>query len=527
MPLSTLHKTKNNSYALVSVFDKTGLVDMAQALVRSGYNIISTGGTAKVLELNNIPFIPIQKITGNPESFDGRMKTISFQIESGILFDRSNSSHIQQAKDLNIVSIDIVVCNFYPFEKTVSNPNVSLDEAIENIDVGGPTMVRAAAKNFKNVLVFVDPIDYHIIIQNKKIDIILRQQLAAKAFTSISYYDSQVARFFNKEKLPNKITIPLQKFSDLRYGENMHQKAAFYFEPDLYSPLKSLKRLYGRDLSLVNITDINTGLENIRFFKQPAAVIIKHNSPCGIALGETIDQALQRAIEADPISAFGGVIVLNKKVDLKTVKEVGRFKDEVRGNIDIFACPEIEKDALDYLQKVRKTLGIYTFGKFFTKTGLLHKRLNYKWIDNGLVVQESDDDVESGFADWEVVTKIKPNKKQIEQMKIAWKFTTKIRSNTILIMDKDLPMTRGIGSGQTSRIGSAKIALEQAGKYCDNAVLASDSFFPFPDCVEMASQNKISAIIQQGGSINDQMSIDAADKAKIAMIFTHRRAFWH
>ena len=504
-------------FALISVFDKTGIVELAEILKDQGYGIISTGGTAKTLSENNIEVIPIQSVTGNPECFDGRMKTISFQIESGILFDRTNQSHVSQAKELGIKPIDMVVCNFYPFESKSS---------IENIDVGGPTMVRAAAKNFQNVLVIVNPNDYQVVIEkmkNKTINEEFRQQMAAKAFSQLSFYDSQVARFFNKELLPEKITIPLRKFQNLRYGENPHQESAIYFEPDKYSAMQNLKKLHGRDLSLVNVTDVNAGLESIRFFGDPAAVIIKHNSPCGIALGDTIHQALQRAIAADPISAFGGVVVLNKKVDLATVKEIGKFKDEVKANIDIFACPGISHDALQYLQKVRKSLGIYTFGGIKKAKN----RLNYKWIDNGLVIQDSDDDIDAGYKNWQVVTKIKPTKSQIEQMKIAWKFVTRIRSNTVIILDKNLPMTRGIGSGQTSRVGGTKIALEQAGKYCRKGILASDSFFPFEDSVELAVKHNIGAIVQQGGSINDKKSIAAADIAKIPMVFTNRRAFWH
>lgn len=507
----------NNKYALLSVFDKKGVIELAQTLIKLNHQLISTGGTAKILKENNIPLVPIQSVTGNPECFDGRMKTISFQIESGILFDRQNPAHRKQAKQLKIKPIDIVVCNFYPFEEKPS---------IENIDVGGPTMVRAAAKNFQSVLVIIDPNDYPLIIErlnNKTIDLKIRQNLAAKAFRQVSYYDSQIARFLGKNLLPDELTIPLKKYIDLRYGENPHQKAAFYFEPDKSSPLQSIKKLHGRDLSLVNITDVNAGLESVRFFKEAAAVVIKHNTPCGIALGQTTSQALKRAIQADPISAFGGVIVLNREADLKTVKEIGRFKNEVKGNIDIFAASSITQEALLYLQKLRKSLGIYTFGKIKN----LKNHLNYKWMDNGLIIQNADDDVESGFGDWKIVTQIKPTKKQLYQMQLAWKFISRVRSNSIVVVDKNLPMTRGIGSGQTSRIASTKIALEQAGKYCPNAILASDSFFPFDDCVKLAAKYGIGAIVEQGGSINDEQSIKAANQVKIPMIFTNRRAFWH
>ncbi len=520
-------KTAVKKYALLSVFNKDGITEFARTLSDLGYAIISTGGTAKILEQNKIPVVPIQEITGNPESFDGRMKTISFQIESGILFDRSNSKHIKEAKNLKIKPIDIIVCNLYPFEETVSKSGVTLEEAVENIDVGGPTMIRAAAKNFRNVLVIVDPKDYPVLttaLHSSVVSEEVKKQLAAKAFSHLSFYDSQIAAYLREELFPEEITLPGRKVNDLRYGENPHQKAAVYATPNGNSPFEHLQKLWGRDLSLTNITDINAGLESIRIFEQPAAVVIKHNSPCGIALGESAKEALQRAIDADPESAFGGVIVLNKPMDMAAAKVIGAFKDAKRGNMDIIAVPHIDHEALAFLQKLRKSMGIYVFGDI---PAITKERMDLKWIDCGFVLQERDDFLERGFADWKVVTKKKPTKKQLQQMQTGWKFVTRIRSNSVIVVDKKLPMTRGIGSGQTSRLRSTKIALSQAGKFAKNAILASDSFFPFDDSVKLASQHGISAIVQQGGSINDKASIDAADRAGIAMVFTGRRAFWH
>ncbi len=514
-------------YALLSVYNKAGIAEFARALSDLEYTIISTGGTAKILEQNKIPVVPIQEITGNPESFDGRMKTISFQIESGILFDRSNSKHIKEAKDLKIKPIDIVICNLYPFEKTISKPNVQISEAIENIDVGGPTMIRAAAKNFKHVLVVVDPNDYAVVasaLKEQMVEETLRRELAAKAFSHLSFYDAQIGQYLRFELFPNEIALPGRKVNDLRYGENPHQKAAVYATPNGNSPFEHLQKLWGRDLSLTNVTDINAGLESVRIFEQPAAVVIKHNSPCGIALGESAKEALQRAIDADPESAFGGVIVLNKPMDTPAARVIGAFKDAKRGNMDIIAVPHVNHEALAYLQTLRKSMGIYVFGDTPVIT---RKRMDLKWIDGGFVLQERDDFLEKGFADWKVVTKKKPTKKQLQQMQTGWKFVTRIRSNSVLVVDKKLPMTRGIGSGQTSRLRSTKIALMQAGKFARDAVLASDSFFPFDDSVKLASQHGIGAIVQQGGSINDQASIDTANKAGIPMVFTGRRAFWH
>lgn len=513
-------------YVLLSVFDKEGIIEFAKTLQDLGYKIISTGGTAKTLTENDIPVVLIQQITGNPESFDGRMKTISFQIESGIIFDRQNPDHVKQAQELGIKPIDIVVCNLYPFEKIIAKSNVTLDEAIENIDVGGPTMVRAAAKNFKNVLAVIDPSDYQRVgkaLKNGDVADNLRRELAAKAFTHLSFYDSQIARFLGKENFPDDLTLPGRKAIDLRYGENPHQKAAVYFNPKTHSPLQKLERLWGRELSLVNITDINAGLESVRFFLEPAAVIIKHNSPCGLALGKTIQQALERAIEADPESAFGGVIVLNKLLNFASAKIISSFKEDRKGNIDIIAAPQVNQKALNLLQSVRKSMGVYTFGKIPEK----RNSFNLKWIDGGFILQTSDDDIERGFSEWKVVTKKRPTPKQLAQMKTAWKFITRVRSNSVIVVDKDLPMTRGIGSGQTSRFRSTKIALEQAGKHTKGAILASDSFFPFSDSVKFVIKYKIGGIVQQGGSIRDQDSIDEANKAAIPMVFTGRRAFWH
>ncbi|MBU2632508.1 bifunctional phosphoribosylaminoimidazolecarboxamide formyltransferase/IMP cyclohydrolase, partial [Patescibacteria group bacterium] len=322
-------------YALISVSDKTNIEQIAKTISNSGYLIISTGGTAKTLSNAGIKVIPVKNITGNPECFDGRMKTISFQIEGGILYDRKNINHVKEAKKLNVPRIEIVICNLYPFEKTISNKSAKLENAIENIDVGGPTMIRSAAKNFKNVLVITDPSDYLKIlplIKKGKISEKLKQKLAAKAFYHLSLYDCIIAKYLNSEDFPNEITIPARKLVDLRYGENPHQKGAIYIEPNSNSPFSSLKQIAGRGLSLTNITDINAGLESIKMFKEPAVAVIKHNSPCGIALGKNTSEALGRAIESDPGSAFGGVIVINKKLDIECAKVIEQFKKEGRGN---------------------------------------------------------------------------------------------------------------------------------------------------------------------------------------------------
>lgn len=512
-------------YALLSVSDKSGIVPLAKSLDSLGFKIISTGGTAKTLTDAGLTVIPIQNITGNPESFDGRMKTISFQIESGILFDRTNPSHVRQAENLGVKKIDLVVANLYPFEQTVQRPKATLDQAVESIDVGGPTMVRAAAKNFKNVLVVVDPKDYERVakaLETNSVNDELRKALAAKAFRYLSFYDAQIAKHLSKKQFPEETALPGRKKIDLRYGENPHQKAIVYFEPNTNSPLRNLQKLTGRELSYVNFTDIAAGLESVRIFATPAAVVIKHNSPSGIALGNSLFEALKRAVAADPESAFGGVIVLNSPLDIKTAKTFASFKETQGVLIDIVAAPSVTDEAKDFIRTVRKTTGIYTFGDIPKRRS---NSTHLRFFDGGFVAQEWDDTI--NFDKWEIVTERKPTAKQRRQMELAWKLIGRIRSNSIIVVDKNLPMTRGIGSGQTSRVRATRIALEQAGKNAKGAILASDSFFPFADSVKLAAESGIGAIVQQGGSINDQASIAAANKAKIPMIFTQERKFWH
>ncbi|MFW5703742.1 MAG: bifunctional phosphoribosylaminoimidazolecarboxamide formyltransferase/IMP cyclohydrolase [Patescibacteria group bacterium] len=539
--------TKHDRYALLSVSDKTGIVALARSLVQAGYRIISTGGTARLLIEDEIPVVPIEEITGNPECFDGRMKTISFQVEGGILYDRNNTRHSADATTFGLPNITIVVCNLYPFTKTIQRPTVTQSEAIEQIDVGGPTMIRAAAKNYKQVLPVVDPDDYlHVVSMVQKGEQSIeetRKQLAAKAFAHLSWYDSQIAQYLAGEgggwrsveggaETSTEDVIVKTQYNTLagslqyipRYGENPHQKAAWFSYPQTNSPMSRLEKISGRDLSLLNITDINAGLESVRMFQEPAGVVIKHNSPCGIALGNDIAEALTRAIEADPVSAFGGVIVVNKELDESAARVVAGFKEARRGNIDVIAMPACAEQAAPLLTGIRKTMGVYTFGSIPDKR---YPSVNVKWVDGGFIIQESDDHCEEGFSGWHVVTKKQPTEKQISQMQIAWKFISRIKSNAIIVMDQELPMTRGIGAGQTSRVGAVKLSLELAGRYAKGAILASDSFFPFADSVEMAVAHGIGAIVQQGGSIRDRDSVAAADKAGIAMIFTGRRAFWH
>lgn len=508
------------NYALISVYDKAGIAEFAKELESLGYSIISTGGTAKTLHEAGIKVTPVEEITKTPEMLDGRIKTISVKIEGSLLVDRNNPEHVKQAEEHGLVNIGIVVCNLYPFEQK---------NEIENIDVGGPTMLRSAAKNYKNVLPVCDPSDYEMIIsalKSGKVDEEISRNLAQKVFEHLSFYDSQIARFFRKGNTgyPNELTIPGRKIKQLRYGENPHQTAALYLTPNSESPFENIQHIAGRELSMMNVTDINAGLEAVRIFNEPAAVVIKHNTPCGIALGGSPSEALQRAIDADPESAFGGIVVINKPFDKKAAEIVTSFKDERKGLFDIVAAPGIEEDAQIILKGVRKSMGVYVLSGI-KKPSKEDKVI--KEIIGGFIYQDSDYDTESSRAKWEIVTTIRPTEVQLKQMEIAWKFIRRMRSNTVIIMDLELPQTTGIGTGQTSRYRAAQMAIDLAGEKVEGAVLASDAFFPFDDVVSLAAKNKVGAIIQSGGSINDKASIEAAEKAGIPMVFTNERTFWH
>lgn len=540
------------NYALLSVSEKRGIVNFAKELKALGYSLISTGGTAKLLKESKIEVTPIEEITGNPEMLDGRIKTISMQVEGSLLTDWTNPKHVEQAKEFGLINISVVACNLYPFEQK---------NEVENIDVGGPTMLRSSAKNYINVLPVCDPDDYEKVIEYLKrghseppirVEGKLREEsmgvetdpstslrmtkdnfrteLAAKTFEHLSFYDSQIAKYFRvkgegeRVKYPDELTIPGRKVKELRYGENPHQSASLYLTPNANSPFENIQHIAGRELSMMNVTDINAGLEAVRIFDEPAAVVIKHNTPCGIALGFTPAEALQRAIDADPESAFGGVVVMNKAFDKEAAEIVTSFKDERKGLFDIVAAPGIEEDAQEVLKSVRKTMGVYVLNGISKPK---KEDMVIKEIIGGFTYQSADFDTTSGDEKWEVVTKKKPTKEQMEQMRIAWRFIRRMRSNTVVIMDLKLPQTTGIGTGQTSRYRAAIMAIDLAREKAEGAVLASDAFFPFDDVVTLAAKNKIGAIVQSGGSINDKASIEAADKAGIPMVFTNERTFWH
>ncbi|QSB48974.1 bifunctional phosphoribosylaminoimidazolecarboxamide formyltransferase/IMP cyclohydrolase [Parageobacillus toebii] len=507
--------------ALLSVSNKEGIVSLAKQLVELGVEIISTGGTKKTLEEAGVPVIGISDVTGFPEILDGRVKTLHPMIHGGLLAIRDNERHQSELREHHITPIDLVVVNLYPFQQTIAKSDVTFAEAIENIDIGGPTMLRAAAKNHQYVTVVVDPADYDTVVQELKehgdVSAETKLKLAAKVFRHTAAYDAMIAEYLtNKtgEEYPESLTITFEKKQALRYGENPHQTAAFYKKPLGASfSIAQAMQLHGKELSYNNINDANAALQIVKEFTEPAAVAVKHMNPCGVGTGATIYEAFTKAYEADPTSIFGGIIALNREVDKETAEKMHEIF------LEIVIAPSFSKEALDILTQ-KKNIRLLTVD--FTAPNTKEKLLVS--VQGGLLVQETDthtlDDAEI-----KVVTKREPTEQEWEALRFAWKVVKHVKSNAI-VLAKD-GMTIGIGAGQMNRVGAAKIAIEQAGEKAKGAVLASDAFFPMDDTVEAAAKAGITAIIQPGGSIRDADSIKKADEYGIAMVFTGIRHFKH
>lgn len=504
--------------ALISVSNKEGIVEFAKELVALGYEILSTGGTKKLLQENNVPVTGVDEVTKFPEILDGRVKTLNPMIHGGLLGKFDDPSHQAQMKEHGIEPIEIVCVNLYPFVETISKPDVTYEDAIENIDIGGPTMLRAAAKNHQYVTVIVDSRDYETVLEELKANgattFETRKKLAAKVFRHTASYDAYISNYLTEEQFPESLTLTYELKQTLRYGENPHQKAAFY-KKRLGSDfsLAYATQLHGKELSYNNIQDGNAALQIAKEFKVPAAVAVKHMNPCGVGIGKTIEEAFDRAYEADPVSIFGGIIALNREVDAATAEKLSKIF------LEIIIAPSFTEKALEILTK-KKNIRLLTIN--FSQ----EKKDPFKVVsvEGGLLVQEEDT---YGFedADIKVVTDREPTEEEWEALKLGWAVVKHVKSNAIVVNNKE--MTLGIGAGQMNRVGSAKIAIEQAGEKAKGAVMASDAFFPMPDTVEEAIKAGITAIIQPGGSIRDQDSIDAANKAGIAMVFTGVRHFKH
>lgn len=505
--------------ALISVSDKTGVVDFAKSLVKLGVTIYSTGGTLEVIRNGGIMVHGVEELTHFPEMMNGRVKTLHPMVHGGILAVRDNMEHKKAMKDHGIEAIDLVVVNLYPFRETIAKEHVTLEEAIENIDIGGPTMVRSAAKNHAYVGIVVNPNRYdeiiHILQEHGELPASVRLELAKEAFSHTAAYDVAIANYMAKQvgeqPLPQEFLGAYEKVSDLRYGENPHQKAAFYREFGKPSGMGGMHQLHGKELSYNNIVDMEAAWNMVWEFSEPAACIIKHTNPCGAAVGVDVHEAYVRAYEADSTSAFGGIVAVNRPVDIDTAEEMSKIF------LEVIMAPSFDEAALSLLEK-KKNIRLIVLDKPDTHQMVLKK------VSGGLLVQEEDNIVEDEST-YEVVTKVEPTKEQWEALRFAWKLVKHVKSNAIVVASSH--QTLGVGAGQMNRVGSAHIALTQAGEAAKGAVLSSDAFFPFGDTVETAAAHGISAIIQPGGSIRDEESIKAADEAGIAMVFTHIRHFKH
>ncbi|WP_409173872.1 bifunctional phosphoribosylaminoimidazolecarboxamide formyltransferase/IMP cyclohydrolase [Enterococcus mundtii] len=507
--------------ALISVSDKTGVIDFAKGLRAADIEIISTGGTKTALEEAGIETISIDEVTGFPEMMDGRVKTLHPKIHGGLLGRRDSESHMEAMEKEAIQPIDIVCVNLYPFKETILKPETTEADAIENIDIGGPSMLRSAAKNHAFVTAIVDPVDYAIVLaeiqQEGHTSLETRRKLAAKVFRHTAAYDALIGQYLTEavgEKDPENLTLTYTRKQDLRYGENSHQEAAFYQAalPTSYS-IASAEQLHGKELSFNNIRDADAALRIMREFTEPTVVALKHMNPCGIGSGETIFSAWEAAYAADPVSIFGGIIVLNREVDLVSAQAMTQLF------LEIIIAPSYSEEALAVL-KTKKNLRLLQVD-FSNVEGNANEMVS---VLGGLLVQQDDRAMEEPES-WTVVTDCQPTKEEQAAMAFAWKAVKHVKSNAIVVANQQ--QTLGIGAGQMNRVGSVKLAIEQAGAKAETAALASDAYFPMDDSVEYAAKHGIKAIIQPGGSIKDQASIDMANKYGIAMVFTGVRHFRH
>lgn len=507
--------------ALISVSDKTGIVKFAQKLHAAGVNIISTGGTMKTLQKAGIPVTYVSDVTGFPEIMDGRVKTLNPYIHGGILAVRDNEEHKKAMQEHHITGIDLVVVNLYPFRQTIANPDVTQADAIENIDIGGPAMIRAAAKNFHDVAVVVNPSRYDEVVaqleQEEGICNALRMSLAKEAFGHTAQYDACINQYLAKQmgegEFPHTAHIVLEKVQDLRYGENPHQNAAFYREINTHSGIANAQQLHGKELSFNNIVDVEAAYNIVAEFTDPAVAIIKHTNPCGTGIGATIAEAYAKAYAADPMSAFGGIVALNRMVDEKTATQIGKIFMEA------VIAPAFDEAALRVLT-AKKNIRLLTM----PLPTLEEARMDMKKVSGGMLLQSADT-MDTAKAQMKVVTKRQPTEDEWRQLIFAWKVVKHVKSNAIVVAGDD--QTYGVGAGQMNRVGSAAIALEQAGAKSKGAVLSSDAYFPFRDSLDTCAKYGIKAVIQPGGSIRDAESIEAADEHGIAMVFTDMRHFKH
>ena len=513
--------------ALLSVSDKSGIVEFARELSKLGIELLSTGGTAKLLSDEGLQVTEVSDYTGFPEMMDGRVKTLHPKIHGGILGRRGQDDEVMQKH--GIAPIDLVIINLYPFAATVAKPNCTLDDAIENIDIGGPTMLRAAAKNHRFVAVVVNPCDYSTTLEKLKsnngaLDDEYRFDLAVKTFEHTSQYDGMIANYLgtklpeSDETFPRTMNLQFQQSQVLRYGENPHQRAAFYLEEGVLEPsVATSKVIQGKALSYNNVADTDAALECVRQFSTPACVIVKHANPCGVATADNISQAYELAYETDPTSAFGGIIAFNQTLDADTAKTIID-----RQFVEVLIAPTIPEDTRKVLSE-KKNVRVLECG---TWEGCIQS-FDYKRVLGGLLVQDRDMGV-INQEDLKVVSKRQPTQQEINDLLFAWKVVKFVKSNAIVYANQQ--QTIGVGAGQMSRVYSARIAAikaQDAKLQVAGSVMASDAFFPFRDAIDTANENGIRAIIQPGGSMNDKEVIEAVDEYDIAMVLTSMRHFRH
>lgn len=510
--------------ALISVSDKTGIAELGKILSELGFEIISSSGTSRFLKENGIDVIDVSDVTGFNEILGGRVKTLHPKIHGGILAVRDDREHLRQLEENGIKPIDLAVINLYPFEETVKK-GADIEDIIENIDIGGPALIRACAKNYKYVTILTDPEDYDKVLQEikEKGDTCLetKKYLSVKAFRHTAYYDSIISNVLNEkfqinEDFPEKLSIPLKRNATLRYGENPHQSASLYINPveeDGFSVSK-WQIVQGKQMSFNNYLDTDSALNLIKEFDEPACVIVKHNNPCGVGIDDDLLEAYRKALKTDPKSAFGGIVSLNKTVDGQLARELTEIF------LEVIAAPDYTEEALGILQtkKNLRVIKVHDFDK-----SILGKDI--RRVSAGLLIQDRDDEL---YQKLEVVTKIKPTKQQLNEMIFAYKIVKHLKSNGVVIVKDN--MTFGIGPGQTSRVDSLETAVKKAiefGFNLENTVLASEAFFPFRDSIDFAAKYGIKGVIQPGGSIRDREVIDACDEYGISMVFTGMRHFKH
>ncbi|MEX2414716.1 MAG: bifunctional phosphoribosylaminoimidazolecarboxamide formyltransferase/IMP cyclohydrolase [Paenibacillaceae bacterium] len=517
--------------ALISVSDKTGIVEFAAELVKQGVQLISTGGTHALLEKNGVPVTGISEVTGFPEILDGRVKTLHPAVHSGLLAVRDSKEHQKQMEKLNLDYIDLVIVNLYPFQETIAKPDVSYEDAIENIDIGGPTMLRSAAKNHAFVTVIVDASDYAQVLEELKeggdTTLQTRKRLAGKVFRHTGAYDALIADYLSQQMgdpLPERYTVTYEKMQDLRYGENPHQRAAFYRKP--LAPagnITTAEQLHGKELSYNNINDANAALQIVKEFSEPAVVAVKHMNPCGVGIGANIHEAFVKAYEADPTSIFGGIVVANRTIGQETALLLNDIF------LEIVMAPDFTQEAIDILTK-KKNIRLLALGNIDAAANsggyslLASSSFLVTSVEGGMLVQEGDK-LQLDPAELKVVTERAPSEEELKQLLFSWKVVKHVKSNAIVLANDS--MTVGVGAGQMNRVGAAKIAIEQAGERAKGSVLASDAFFPMGDTLELAAKAGITAVIQPGGSIKDEESIKVANQYGIAMVFTGARHFKH